>query len=615
MNRKIFASYVQEVVRLFEGKSNKFSSVEDALNNFRNRLGLSDQQITAIVKEAHHKVAYNIYPDQSQQTSSDPMEQKLAEEGIDNQKAIEFMAKSKNKHTKETGSPFVIDKQKGNSIIENLDKNKSNPEIKQEDQTNSLSTDTVAMLRRLKKLAAEFGKVLPFPGQLPSKEMIPKLQQELETLELDTPFKISRYGFEFTSLSDGPIRPNEPIKAKIYLYSFYKDKMVEQINKDLKEHLQKELPLSQWIEYLKAGIASNDIPGEIGRHLVTKLEKIHRQLYGEEKYEVDPTAKRQSEQIKKLMQWFPASYQKQIIQMMASSQYRNMEKFSTSYVASQFVVMDSFAPFANIEFDKTDKEKLKQLVKYIVENDKFSFTNQQFKDLLSTLQIQYTLVPTSETLQSVTLHPKLKPIEIKTENSNYKPLTGADVTPEKLHDHVMTAALDDVPLAYLQHEDGSQTPLSILDLGKQKIDFTKDKITISADDKQYQVANPRKGLHQSYVGDLPTEKRIDRTRLPSKPKEQLDTKPMSEEELIRSLIGNLKNQLTKVANGKIYIDFEGNKYSAEQQMKQQIFEKMWNQSKQEVIDTVVKQNMVTPEPLALVAALKEQLKYVRGETK
>ena len=55
--KNVEASYINHIVRIFEGKSEKFSSIDDALTDFSSRLGLSSLEFDSLKKQAMVKMA------------------------------------------------------------------------------------------------------------------------------------------------------------------------------------------------------------------------------------------------------------------------------------------------------------------------------------------------------------------------------------------------------------------------------------------------------------------------------------------------------------------------------------------------------------------------------
>lgn len=647
--KKVEASYVNHIVRIFEGKSNKFSSIDDALTDFSSRLGLSNIELESLKKQAMIKMAgtYKVAVTDLQ---------KLQDEGITDPKAIRFMAKSKNKHTKDTDSPFALDNEEGVELAEEafkLQKDRTNDDTV--DQGNELSNVAVGKytLEQLRKFAEEFGKILPFKE--PSLEAVEELKKQLGDIDVDTPYKASRYGFNFVDAdSEGFPKPGSPIKVKVYQYSYLKDSFFKLLNEDLRKHLNQELSFKDWLNFLEEKIKSKEIESSEGWGLIDKLKKMHRQLFGDESsapFLVDETQSRAPTQVKKMLKWFPTSYQEKILRMIAEGKYRHVLAdasgrshsyiFPTSYSRASFILMDSFAPFLAIK-PKPNREQLVALIKSIVAKKQNKFTNEEFKSLLQELQIPFQETESADDSQRLPLHEKVKIDVENAKNTNYKPLTlskeSVDVSSkegllEKLNDHLFSAIRSDLPLAYEPNPSGAIKEMRLTDLGETKQDLTSKNIKhTDSKGNQIEVSNPKAGLHHTFEGTLPQKEKLKGPQFPketktpaSKEAPQMDlglpvpSKPESTEDKRKALLEEFKKNrnklkniskvmelLTKYAATGLWMDMEGKSYSTEEELKQKMYEEMISESEDELLSRVVASAMQEVQSAPQVLPLKKK---------
>ena len=633
--RTIRASYIDHVARLYEGRSTKYSTVDAALDDFATRLGLNKNELESIKKEAQVKIA--------QKSTLE----KLKDEGLDNPKAVKFMAKSKNKHTDDTMSPFSLNPEKGKALLNEIEeKQKQKPDIDESSQKNELS-GTASLDRRIKylqKLAQEFGKILPFTGA-PSKETIEDLKRELGTELQVQEAPETTYSFNFTAFdSKSYPQPNKPVKAKIFRYvtsKAIKAKLVRIINEDLREHLKKELPISEWKTFIQSQVSGGQMSSLDGSNLVQKLDSLERAILGTPTSEpklVDTTKPRAKtiKQLKEILPFFPRSYQEKILRMLAEGRYRNLlaegafaheDIFSTGYARASFILMSSFAPFKAITFKGIDKDKLKLLLETIVKNRKQEYSNEEFKSLLGELGITYDEVPTKQEAQELRLHSKIRITVDNAKNDGYKPLefkeeaTNKESLLESFHDHIFDALRNKLPLAYETQPDGAQRELYLDDLGDTKKDFTLSTIPHEdAQGKITQVENPSAGMHKSFEGQFsPKEAPRQALSLPEgtaefsdvqpkqKPKLKTTEKPTETppedsfkklfEEMQKNKAKGLKNIssvmriLEKYATGGLWMDIEGKGYDSEAQLKQSLSMEALEKIGPEIIDEAVKSAM------------------------
>lgn len=608
------ASYTDYVIRLFEGKSNKYSSVEEALSDFSSRLGLSSLDRDQLKKQALLKIAQL---------------KTFEDEGITDPKAISYMSKAKNKHTNQSGSPFVVNKQNEKTLSDKLKKRKQDRSNNHEDPNqqasqanefaNNANSDGSASARlqvqRLEKLAEEFGKILPF-NRAPSEQSIEQLKKELSATDIDTSFKISRYGFNFTDINGKYPQPGKPIRVTAYQYSFLKDNLIKLINDDLKKQLSQEMDFDGWISFLEEKVKTKQLPSTEGWELIDKLEKMKRQLYGDDKtrpFIIDEGGKRITQQIKKMLSWFPVSYRNKILKMMAEGKYRHLLSeasdkdhssiFPTSYRRASFVLMDSFAPYNHIVF-KPEKEKLKQLLQTIVTNKKQQYSQEEFIDILNSLDISYQLVPSSKEYQIVPLHSKVKIKIDASSNEGYKPSTFEDIgasaeSKEKLlqqfHNQLMTAINSELPLVHEPQPDGSIKELYLDDIVNNKKDYTAS--SIAGEDKDSRISNPKSGMHPSFEGTIEQrsgEDLFENTRSKRKTPTPSSSKSKSPQDL-QDLLQKLKNRqgsnkkyLNRYAESSgLWIDDRGRSFNSEDEMKTVLYKEMIEEASPKIIQEIV----------------------------
>ena len=560
--------------------------------------------------------------------------QKFQEEGITDPKAIRFMSKQKDKHTKNTDSPFALNSEEGDLIADEMfefQKKKTNKD--DEGQGNELSEVAVGKytLEQLTKFAEEFGKILPFKE--PSLEAVEELKKQLGPMDVDTPYKASRYGFNFVDAnSEGFPKPGSPIKVKVYQYSYLKDELFKIINEDLRKHLSDELPFEAWLKFLEEQIKLETIPSSEGWGLIDKLKKMHLQLFGDQSsspFFVDETKARGPEQVKKMLGWFPVSYQEKILKMLAEGKYRRIlakasglphsRIFPTSYARASFMLMDSFAPFVAIK-PTLNKEQSVALIKAIIAKKQNKFTNEEFKALLQELQIPFKEVEAADEVQRLSLHERVKIDVGNAKNTNYKPLTlskeSVDLEDKeevlaKLNDHLFSAINNGLPLAYVPQSDGSSKEMSLLDLGRTKQDLTSKKIKDKdSAGNPIEVDNPKAGLHSTFEGEVSHKREA-----PKGPYKKYETPPaqavsqemdlgLPPQEEPKSidnadLLRNFRNRnklkniskvlqiLTKYSSSGLWMDMNGKSYNSEEDLKKKMYEEMISESEAELINKVV----------------------------
>lgn len=666
--KQIEASYIDEMVRLFEGKNQKFSSIEEALSDFSERLGLTNVDVNKIKKQAMKKLAQ----------TNPKMLRKLEQEGITDPKAIEFMSKSKGKHTDDTESPFVLkdgdEKEINNKINrkkEELSKDRPSGDDDQKNEfTSNVSTEGnsfAAQIIRLKRYAQQFGKLLDL--KTPSLEKMEELQKELGAIDIDTPFQSSRFGFKFTDLDGKFPKPGKPVKVTAYQYSFLKNEIVKTINENLRNQLNEEMPLDQWIEFINQKVQSQEVTNTMGWKLVDELEKMKRQLYGDIKtkpFVIDDSGKYISQKIKEIMRWFPVSYRRQILRMLAAGEYRHLlseasgkEAFATTYRRGSFVMMDSFAPYESLKIEPTTEQK-EQLLKAVVTSGKNQFGYEDFIQLLDQLQIKYYHAPSDIDYQTLPLHSRVK-IRVENKlNSSYKPFTyekevvdiqDKEKLLQSLHNKLMVAVENNLPLAYAPQSDGSTKEVRLDQIGKTKTDYTLSQI--QEDDQR--VNNPKAGLHPIFQGNV-EQRKLDmgigdllKPRIkPEEKKEKAYTIDLDEPEILEpeesktppkstGLSPDAKQKLLDLIRKKssklyykvaqimgMWMDSKGRSHQDENQLKDALLDEMIDKSENEVTNKAAEQALGeipsgTPtmptiekqeEPLAVAASIKQKLTKV-----
>jgi len=415
---EVEANYVDRVKRLMEdtgrGQS-KWSSIEEALDDFASRNGFSRKEVRHLQKAA------------SSQITDKNVLKKMEEEGLGSS-AIEYMSRAKGKHTPSSASPFFLT-EKDYALSKKMKKeeesrhdlsstdlkeysNEFSPVqavLKEVIRTSGLNRDLVkvikasqdkeifadilpqvkeylvenpldfnSQLRATREIADSMyfdlsnfftetieaclsirtaqDKILDIPGSPGDPEAFEQLEKELKTLDISTPYKIVRHGFKFTSKDDKSFKSKgEPVKVTVYRYSFLKRKLAEVINEQLRDQLSRELPIDQWIEYLEGQSSPRS---QAVKH---KLEQIKRDLYSEDAAFVE--TKKDSTppgNIKRITQLFPASYQKEILKMLVEGQYRHLTSeegrefakvYTSGYRVGSFVLMDSYDPFLTLKID------------------------------------------------------------------------------------------------------------------------------------------------------------------------------------------------------------------------------------------------------------------------
>lgn len=617
------ASYADHLAKILEAKTTKYSSIEDALSDFASRLGIKESELELLKKAALVKSAQ----------FDDKTLQKLKDEGLLNPSAIEFMGRQKNKHTKDSPSPFAINKDKANQIIKQIQEQRApsfdTPGV--ETQLNEMSNVSTGNLR-LKLLIEKYAqKVLDLK---PSLENIEKLKRELAGGEIETGFKISRYGFEFSDISGGMPKPGSPIKITAYEYSFNKDRLIKEINSSLRKQLEEDLPFDSWIKFIEEKISEGILDSKTGYDLTDKLEIMKKQLFGTEGELLDPTKKKYtSVALKKILKLFPSSYQEKILKMLAAGEYRHLlpeisgrlkaEVYPSSYRKSSFLMMSSFAPYLALSLDPS-RDQLKALIKRVVELKKANWTGAELEALVKELGIDYSKNPSALAIQKLPLHEKVIIKVENEENTNYKPLT-LEKTPSSLeeqekmlqglHDQVFEAVRANLPLAYKPTPEGGHEEVRLSDL-KQDLDFTKEQLPIKLDqEKTIQVENKNLGLHPSFKGTIekpkaksldllkttPTKKELPIPSLdlglespsketPSSEKIEESKASPSFQDLLKKLKerkGNFAGQI-RIAEAGLFMSEDGTRFSSLQEMKSKLLGEMALEMRSEILDRVAK---------------------------
>lgn len=613
------ASYADHLAKILEAKTTKYSSIEDALSDFASRLGINESEIETLKIAALEKQA-QLLP------KNNPDLQKLKDEGLLNSKAIEFMGRQKNKHTKDSPGPFAFNKQRAKEIVEELRRQHQTPSNTPgvETQNNEMATALTSNLK-LKMILEKYAqKVLDLK---PSMENIEKLRKELAGGEIETGYKISRYGFEFSDIDGGFPKANSTIKVTAYEFSFNKDRLIKEINSTLKKQLEEDLSFDGWMKFIEEKMNEGLIEGKIGYDLLDKLSLLKKQIFGTEEDLIDPTKKKYtSVALKKVLKLFPTSYQEKILRMLADGEYRHLlpeasgrlkaEVYPSSYRKSSFIMMSNFAPYQALFIDPT-RDQLKGLIKKVVELKKANWTSAELEGILKELEIKYSKKPSVKSSQKLPLHERVVIKVENEENLDYKPLT-LESTPssledqerllQNLHNQVFEAVRADYPLAYKPTSEGEHQELRLSDLEKD-LDLTQSTLSTKIDqDQKIEIENRNLGLHPSFKGKV--ERKKDKGLLTSPTKKPTTEKPLIQDQgpkeevetpkedsikvspSFQDLLQKLKQKksdlrtFTKVAESGLFMDDQGNRFSDLNSMRSKLLGEMAIEMKPEILSRV-----------------------------
>jgi hypothetical protein len=618
--RNIEASYVEHLSRLIEGKSNKFSSIEDALKDFSERLGLSNSEMLSLKKKAMKKIA-----EQNKIFKIAQIKQKLEtlkEEGITDPKAVSFMAKSKGKHQKDTASPFSLNEKEGDQIVEILNQKKKEYDSRsQEVQNSEFSSSLTAHVRnRLQKVAEEFGKVLPF--EKPSLESLDLLKKELSPLDTTDAFKAARIAYKFSSLSGGSPKAGAPVKVQTFEYAPLAPEVIKLMNENLRDQISKEMNFDEWISFLKE--STQEVPE--GSQIIDKLEKMKNQLVGEDKYNLPEDKPRVRREISYLLERLPQSFQKIVLRLISRGEYRRFltrredaehsKLYSSSYQRSSFLLMDSFGILQTVIPKFSSKESKIELAKKIVSLKKKTFSAEEFKELLQSTGNNYIEKETKEDTSKQVIewgpasNQKLAVEISNVQNPNYKPLipnktsTGFEDQHNQMvgfHNKIADAISEGLPLAYEPQEDGSVKPLSIHDLSSKREDYTQPKIG-----SESKIDNKNLGLHPSFSAQkLPSLQQnksqkgtgssiLDQILNKKKEQKSNESSDLGTDSLLQDLLNKKSNviskALQKLAEVGSWVSDKGQAFSTEEQMKES-FRSEWLKKFEDQIVEILANNL------------------------
>lgn len=533
--KQIEASYIDHVRMIQEGKGlAKWSSVEDALQDFASRHGLTPREVRAL--RTATKTAQQV---PTQETNLQTAE----DEGLGSQ-ALEFMSNAKHKHTENTNSPWVLNKKDAPLAKKLRSKETSKHDLHEQNEIDTQgneflsSQNTAAYIAGLRKFSGEFGKLLQLPAGV-AQESMPKLEEELKGLDWTSDYKILRHAFRFTGLSGKPLRvPGEPVKVTIYEFAVHKRKLAELINEDLRQQLSQELPFEEWIQFLST------LKDPRAQSLQRKLVQMYRDLFHDPAAVKSKSDRTLSEDVRVILQFFPTSYQRKILELLAEGKYRyvTVEKgrgfsntWRTTYEKGRVVLMESYEPFVRTRPIFENAEQAATLRQALVDKGQKEYTDEEFKALLQSLNISFEELSSFKKQQPLSMGKEDKnPILVHNKpNEKYRPVTNklsaneshdpdrAESQLVDLNNHFVSTLRRDIeqlrkaqtalqkgkkievqltPLAYEPQPDGSTKELNIFDLEKK--DYTAKTIPFGEGEKATLIQNPNAGLHSSFSGSL-----------------------------------------------------------------------------------------------------------------
>ena len=596
--KDVRASYIEQLARIFEGKLNtKYSSVDEALDDFASRLGLQASEVALLKKEALAKVA--------QKTQSDPALEKLKDHGITDPKAIRFMSKSKHKHTQQTSSPFAINQQQGDQLAEKLKQQQQDDHEtpKDENQQNELTKSGTLRIADLPK------KVFPF--EQPSFEQIVKELQERKPIKQ---YRTARTAFKFRSIdrsrANFPVEVGSPIAVTIYAFAFHKDKVIDFITKDLLKILSSELKPTEWAQKVQHFAKEVDRPV-----LLERLNEINELL---KKEHVDINKKDKMIEFIKLL---PISYQDEVLKLLASGYYKHLIPeasgrthayvFSSRYEQSTFVLMKSFAPYKQLAITEKSKEKLGAFLTGLLSDENkqalkagqqvlINLSFDQARDLLDKNGTEYKEVAgVEDESESNFLGGRLK-VNIESQaNKDYQPLVLEKSIKDPKQQEQMAAELTNaiheasranIPLAFEAKDHEGVTSYegkSLGDLTLEQTNFLNP--TIEKDKKVIQ--NPLSGLHPTYKGTVP------------KPKTPLTGPQLPK--LSETIINTIKKYAQQF---ELWLDDEGRTFQNEEQLRNLVVKEIMLDLESEVVNEAVSKVLQTigSSPSTIPSKLVEQ---------
>lgn len=524
--KQVESNYIKQLQKLKDEvtATTKWSSIEEALEDFATRNGLSRKEIKSLQKAA------GLIP-ATEETPAD----KLMEEGIGSQGA-EFMAKSK-KHSHPGRGPFVVTNPSTADQIRERSKSLHDAVNSDKPQSNEMQAiDQAAYWNiRFQKYAQEFGKILDMPG-VGTEEGIKKLVEELAPTDYKSTYNLVRHGFKFTNVhGEGFAKKDEPVKVTVYQYSFLKTNIAHAINQTLRQQLAQELPIDEWIAFLESK------GGSQARDIKMQLQKLQRDLFSDKPGFVETELDRAKPQsINGILQFFPRSYQRVILSMLAEGEYRHLtggegrkhsQIFSSGYALGSFILMESFDPYVKIVPQLKTKEDKQALVSALTAaSPKDVYENEEFISLLDSLGISHQDMPVTKEYQTLKMADKSIRINNNT-NPSYRPVTNK-LSPQELtdpeaveeqlksfQDRLASIIMQDsdriekakaegrpapslTPLAYEKQADGTYVPVDLKTLGTR--DLTKTKLTYQdpTSGEKVHLDNPTAGIHPSYKGSF-----------------------------------------------------------------------------------------------------------------
>jgi len=649
--KHIEASYVDQVRLIQEGKTlAKWSSVEDALQDFASRHGLTSKELSTLKRAASEKTAAGKIRTQEENIA-------LADkEGLGSQ-ALEFMGKAKNKHTQDSPSPFVISPDEA----EELKKLKSDKENLKHDLNNNGIDDANEFVlsqqasRLLLLQKAGEGKILNLPvTDKPTSEQVQELLKEFTAESTERPYSIARLGFKFTSFQDTRPVENAPIKVTILNYVAHKPALADAIAVDLINQLNQELPLVRtpdmewdgWLSFISKEYEKTKDPKL--NMLRVELTKLHDLVtkgitlpFSREDKAVNP------KEIPSIMKRFPASYRRKIIQLVAEGSLRHhLSKeygvkhpiaFSSGYPIASFALMQSFSPFTESKPVFTDEAQKTLFEKQLADkatvraDGRKMIDPDSYKEILDSLQIQTSSKEVQRPLSSVKIGDE--PIYVKNQaNDSYQPKTynlsaGAEVEDIEnylidLSDDLMATMHGNPVLGYLQIE-GKNVKVTLDDVLNRKVVVDGKEYEIRKDNKDRLdfTAQPNYGLaprSSTTPWWSSFASQVGKTKQFGKPSPKQSPAPSTSSESPQSSsidwTSLIKKQSTATYLHKFaaevpqFMDSKGHPFTSEKDLKQALVSEMLEelQNDKEMVDLIVTKVMAWVDKLPEAKEQKTQ---------
>lgn len=624
-------AYLEELSSLKEqfrtSEHKKWSSIEEALEDFakRNNFSRYDKSFISLMKEAGLEKEAGLSQDVE---SKEDLAQEMREEGLGSQ-AVEFMSKSKNKHTDKTWSPFALDQT--NKELKEVMQSEEKVRHDQFEQSDTEKNEFSRSARKeylLNKLAQEFGKILDLDQ--PSLEKVEELSKELERRELKKEYKIVRYGFQFSGFgTKGKLKvQNEPIKVTVHSYGFLKDTLADRLNDQVRKQLSQELPIEKWIAFLKE--QGQQIPQS--GNLINKLIQLYNQIYGEKAvYVQQEKGKTKPEQVNLFMRTLPKSYQLAVLKMLIEGQYRHWvkeeigkghsERISSSHQLGTFMLMEDYNPFIRVVPEPKSNEEKMQLAKGLFSLGKTKLSSEEFISLLEQLGISHIEKPSHKEFQTLKVKKDANPIEIENKiNEGYRPLTNKLSREElqdpdlfadqmiKFQDHIAGVLLNDIqkiqeaeqkgispeltPLAYESTEEGIK-PVDILNM--QRKDYTTEKFKDQSNEQSFETGGlfPHKEFSKFTPSQreegikMPDIKLEDLDALFSSPEKEEKKEKKSDDDIFAEFFRDASNKielLKRAQQSDIWISDDGILFNSQQEMENHYWQEFLQEAKDDVID-------------------------------